>query len=198
MPARDEARRHLNLATGVPVILCVSRLTEKDTGKPHKTEGVLDLVSVLVALPSDVILVIVGDGPGRQRVEARIAEAEVGDRVRLIGSVEHDDLKWFYAACDVFAYPDSTDLPRVAVLEAQACSRPVVLMRNGSAEATVDDGRTGLLANDLDEFRAHLAALAGDRARCESMGEAARAYVLRFHSIDRHVRQIEDWLRCPN
>jgi glycosyltransferase involved in cell wall biosynthesis len=134
---------------------------------------ILDLLEAVAPLPDDVLLLIVGEGHGRQRVESRVAELELGKRVRVTGSV--DDVRPFYAACDVFAYPYELDRPWMAVLEAQAYGRPVITMRTESAEITVQDGRTGLLATDLNEFRDHLATLTSDRRRCESMGGARPA-----------------------
>lgn len=197
MPSREEARRSLGLPEEAPVILCVGRLPEhKDYGSLGKTEFILDLLDALALapLPSDVVLVLVGGGPGRQRVEKKVAKLKLEGRVRLAGSVPHEDVRWFYAACDFFAYPVQTDRMFVVILEAQACGRPVVTMQTDSAQLTVDAGRTGLLAKDLEEFQVHMAALASDRARCESMGQAAREYIAKFHSIEIRVRQIEDLL----
>jgi len=64
---------------------------------------------------------------------------------------------------------------------------PVITMHTRSAELTVEAGRTGLLAKDLEEFQAHLAALAFDRARCESMGKGGPEYIAKFHSIDTQI-----------
>ena len=69
-------------------------------------------------------------------------------------------------------------------------------MRTESAEITVQDGRTGLLAGDLNEFRDHLASLTGDRRRSESMGREARDYVAGSHSIDVRAQQLEEILRA--
>jgi glycosyltransferase involved in cell wall biosynthesis len=194
IPSRHEARRALDLPQDAPIVLCVSRLTERrQDGRPGKTEMILDLLDAVAPLPDDVVLLIVGDGPGRQRVEQRVAELELGKRVRVTGSV--DDVKPFYAACDVFGYPYGLDRPWLSILEAQASGRPVVTMRTESAEITVQDGRTGLLAGDLNEFRDHLASLTGDPRRCESMGREARDYVASSHSIDVRAQQLEEILR---
>jgi glycosyltransferase involved in cell wall biosynthesis len=140
------------------------------------------------------MLVHVGDGPGRERVEEAGRKLGLDRRLRLAGAVEHRDAVWYFAACDFLALPDLRDFPWLAVLEAQSCGRPVVTTRTSSAELTVDEGRTGLLAADRQEFEAHMAALALDRARCLSMGTAAREYVERTHSMDVRLRQIEDLL----
>ena len=194
LPTREEARHHLGLPAATPVILCVSRFTlpRKTDGRPQKAAMLVDLVAAVAPMAADVILVLVGDGPGRQQVEAEAARLKPKGRVRLVGHVP--DVRWFYAACDIFAYPYLLDRPWVAVLEAQACGRPVVTMQTDSANLITVEGRTSLLAKDLEEFQVHLAALAKDRARCEEMGKAAQEYVAEFHSMETRVRQIENLL----
>jgi glycosyltransferase involved in cell wall biosynthesis len=193
--AREEARRSLDLPLDVPVVVCVSRFTgPKGDGRPGKTEGVLQLVRSMPEVPQDALCVIVGDGQGRPEIEAERARLGLGERVRLTGAVPNHDIHTYYAASDVFAYPYDLDRPWLAGLEAQASGRPVVTMRTGSAEATVDDGRSGLLAANGDEFRALLSELLGNRERCEAMGRAAREYVARHHSLEVRVRQLESLL----
>jgi glycosyltransferase involved in cell wall biosynthesis len=193
LPSREEARRHLGLPETAPVILCVSRFTlRRKDGRPGKADMLIDLLAAVAPLATDVVLVLVGDGAGRPQVEAEAAKLKPDGRVRLVGHVP--DVRWFYAACDVFAYPYRLDRPWVALLEAQACGRPVVTMRTDSGSLIVQDGRTGLLAADLDEFQAHLKALVQDRARREEMGKEARQYAASFHSTETRIAQIENLL----
>lgn len=206
LPEREDARRRLGLPRDKPVILCMGRFPAQEKNKAGKTEMVLALLTAFAPLSRDIVLVIVGDdGPGYKQVEDRVAKLELNgrvrligpeERVRLVGSRDNADVKWFYAACDFYAYPHTLDRPWLSVLEAQACGRPVVTMRTQSTETIVDSERTGLLANDLAEFQKHIAALAGDRARCEAMGRAACDYVAKFHSMDVRIRQIEELLGC--
>ena len=197
VPSREDARSWLDVAGDVPVVLCVSRLSRPmNHGRPGKTEMLLDLLDAVAPLPA-VQLLLVGDGKGRATIEERVAEKGLAERVRLAGSVE--DVRPYFAACDVYAYPHPLDRVWVSVLEAQACGRPVVTMRTDSGDMSVENGRTGLLANDLAEFRAQLASLTADRARCERMGEAARDFITRTHTIGVRVGQIEALLegRAP-
>lgn len=193
--SREEARRSLDLPLDVPIVVCVSRLTGRRTdGRPGKAEGVLELVRSVPTLPEDALCVIVGDGEGRDEIEVERARLGLTERVRLTGAVPNPDVHAYYAAADVFAYPYDLDRPWLSGLEAQASGRPVVTMRTGSAEATVYDGRTGLLATNRDEFRALLSELLANRERCETMGRAARDYVAGNHSLDVRVRQLESLL----
>lgn len=196
MPSREEARRRLELPPEVPVILCAGRFSMgRHPGRFKKTEMMLDLIAAVSRLPREVVLLLVGDnGPGRARLEREAAVMEPAGRIRVIVSLENAAMPWYYAACDLYAYPHPKDTPWVSVLEAQHCGRPVVTMRTASAELSVQEGRTGLLAKDFDEFEAHLAALVADPIRREAMGRAGREYVARHHSLEVRIRQIEELL----
>lgn len=201
IPTQVEARQRLGLPQDAPVLLCLCRFTMPEGTRGGKTLMALDLLAAFALLPEHVLLVILGDdGPGQGLVEQEIAQRKLGRRVRLIrpqerarlvGSISNEDVKWFYAACDLYAYPHTLDRPWLSLVEAQACGRPVVTMRTPSTELIVDSGRTGFLAKDLHEFRTHAAVLASDRQRCAAMGLAAREYVAQFHSMEGQVRKIE-------
>ena len=195
VPPQADARRRLGLPLDAPIVLSVSRLpSARSDGRPWKTEMVLELLAAAASLPPEALLVHVGDGSGRDRVEQEARRLGLDGRLRLAGAVDHHDAVWYFAACDFLAFPDLRDFPWLAVLEAQSCGRPVVTTRTRSAEMTVEAGRTGLLAADREEFEAHVAALALDRPRCRAMGAAAREYVDRTHAMDVRLRQIEDLL----
>lgn len=199
IPSREEARLRLELPLDAPVVLCLARFPKRS--KYGKTEMVITLLQVLAELPRDVLLVLVGDdGPGRRQVEDNMARLRLGARVRLLGtkererlmgSISNEDVPWFYAAADVYAYPHSVDQPWLSVTEAQACGRPVVTMRTESSELSIRHGVTGLLAADVDEFRAHLGALLGDAERREAMGRAAYENFTAHHSMEHHIDRIE-------
>jgi 1,2-diacylglycerol 3-alpha-glucosyltransferase len=127
-------------------------------------------------------------------IEAEVGKLELGERVRLVGSVEHADIGVYFAACDVYVQPHPLDGPWLSVLEAQACGRPVVTMRTGSGELTVKAGESGFLAENIEDFRDRVIALTSDRARCAAMGRAARQFIERAHSIQVRARQIEELL----
>jgi glycosyltransferase involved in cell wall biosynthesis len=195
VPPQADARRRLGLPLDAPIVLSVSRLPPgRSDGRPWKTEMVLELLAAGASLPPEALLVHVGDGPGRDRVEQEATRLGLDGRLRLAGAVDHPDAVWYFAACDFFAFPDLRDFPWLAVLEAQSCGRPVVTTSTPSAEMTVEPGRTGLLARDRKEFEAYIAALALDRPRCRAMGAAAREYIERTHSMRVRLEQIEDLL----
>jgi glycosyltransferase involved in cell wall biosynthesis len=181
------------------IVLCVARLTAaRGQGRPGKTSSIVELLRVVASLPESVLCVLVGDGPGRAEILEERAKLSLEDRVLLAGAVSNREIATYHAASDVFAYPYDMDRPSMAVMEAQASGRPVVRLRSPSAELAVEEGRTGLLANDMDEFRTHLRDLLMEHSRSEQMGDAARAYIGRAHSVEIRVDQILRLLSAPS
>jgi glycosyltransferase involved in cell wall biosynthesis len=199
MPSRNEARVRLELPPEALVVLCLARFPER--AKHGKTEMVVTLLRVLAELPEHVVLLLVGDGgPGRVQVEAEIAKLRLQARIRfigpqererLMGSISNEHVPWFYAASDVYAYPHPHDQPWLSLVEAQACSRPVVTMRTESSELLIRHHETGLLAADTDDFRSYLGELLSDPERREAMGRAAYGHVASNLSMAHHMERVE-------
>lgn len=199
LPSREEARRVLGLQLEGPIILCVSRLSQRRFAgdpRPGKAEAVLDLVRAFAALPPNALLLLVGDGDGRRKIESEAARLNLGARVHLAGQVDNAEIGWYYAACDFFAIPEmaESNRPYQALLEAQAAGRAVVTTDTDLNQITTEPGRTALLAKDLSEFQSHLLTLATDRSRCDEMGRAAAEFVARNYSIEVRAAQIEKLL----
>lgn len=96
-----------------PVALYVGRLA------PEK--GVLRLAA-LADPASGFDLVVVGDGPDRNRVRRRLSAANV----RFTGLLHGTELADAYRSADVFVFPSTTDTLGLVVLEALASGLPVV------------------------------------------------------------------------
>lgn len=83
-------------------------------------------------------LVIIGEGPERQRLER-----EAGPTITFLGSQSGQVLKDHYRRCRAFIFPGIEDFG-ITPLEAQASGRPVVAFRRGGVLETVVEGETGV------------------------------------------------------
>ncbi len=85
-----------------------------------------------------VPLIVVGDGPERERLEA-----SAPSNVEFVGRVPDDhDLAEYYRDARALLYPGIEDFG-ITALEAQACGRPVLGLRGGGLMETVEEGVTG-------------------------------------------------------
>ncbi len=135
---RMEWRRRLKLAGDAPVVGIVAAL------RPEKNHRLfLEAVQrVSAALPNARYL-IAGEGPLRGELEGYARQLGVGDSVQFVGNV--DDTPGFLSAIDLFALTSDNEASPVSIVEAMACSRPVVATNVGSINELVTVGVTGLL-----------------------------------------------------
>src|SRR4051812_16233061 len=85
--------------------------------------------------------VLVGDGPVRSDIEARVREYGLADDVSFVG--EQQDLVAYLSAADLFLLPSAQESFGLAALEAMACEVPVVASNVGGLPEIVQDGVTG-------------------------------------------------------
>src|SRR6185295_16758739 len=136
-------------------------------------------------------LVMIGDGPDREPLERRIADAGLSAAVQFAGE-QHDLVSWL-SASDVFLLPSSQESFGLAALEAMACEVPVVASRIGGLPEVIDDGATGFLCapDAVDEMAARTVDRLSDAALRASMGRAAAEAVRTRFCTEAIVPQYE-------
>ncbi len=144
------------------------------------------------------VFVIAGDGEGRQQLEQRIRQRDLGSVVKWIGAVSEDQKKALLATCDCFCLPSTerTEAFGVTLLEAMCYQKPVIGtdIRGSGVGWVVQPHENGLLAHT-----SHVASLAAAVAwlrqhpqRAEKMGQSGYLRLQRRFSIDSVSRSIED------
>lgn len=120
--------------------------------------------------------IIVGDGPEREALAARLPEAV------FTGFLSGHALAEAYASSDVFFFPSATETFGNVTLEAMASGLPAVCADATGSRSLVLDGETGLLApiGDVEGFTAAIERLLLQAAERERMGAAGRARALEF------------------
>ena len=95
-------------------------------GRLQSYKHVDRIIDAMALIPSDLRLVITGDGPERPRLEALAAERRVTDRVSLIGRVDTDTLYRWYASAQVFCSMSTNEAMPVTILEMLAAGARIV------------------------------------------------------------------------
>jgi glycosyltransferase involved in cell wall biosynthesis len=132
-----------------------------------------------------VHFVIAGDGPGRDELAAKIAQAPWRDQVTLLG--HRADVPNLLASLDVLVLPSYAHegIPQI-ILQAQAMSCAVVATTIGGIPEVVRDGVTGLLVppRDAAALAEKIGALLDDPALSAHLGQNARMEIEKHHSLE--------------
>lgn len=167
------------------------------TLKPwHDVDTLIDAFGLLAADLPEAHLLIVGEGPERQRLEARLAALGIADKAQFTGAVPADRVAAELARMSVGIACYRQDQPfyfsPLKLYEYMAAGLPVVVSRTGGLEKLTGAGRFGLDVppEDPPALASALTRLAADRAQRAAMGAAARDHVLHHHSWDGIARDL--------
>lgn len=152
---RDHLRADFGVeATVIPNGLRVERFREAEpadrdrpylltVGRLEEYKGVQHLIRALPEIP-EYDLVVAGDGPYRDRLEAIAREAGVRDRVVFEGFVERSALPALYAGASVYVTLSEHEAYGMTVAEALASETPCVVRESGAlVEWTSREGCVG-------------------------------------------------------
>jgi glycosyltransferase involved in cell wall biosynthesis len=113
---RATFRSKLNISLDAPIVLFVHRLA--------KRKGAHLLPEVLATLPSQTVLVVVGDGPERENIVREFERRGLSARVRMEGAVAQSSVIKYFAIADVFLLPSEEEGCPHVLLEALAAGVP--------------------------------------------------------------------------
>ncbi|MGN7158587.1 glycosyltransferase [Sphingomonas sp. SAFR-052] len=177
----DRAAAKARLGVDGPLVVSLGALIPR---KGHRI-----VLEAVAALPG-VTLWIVGGGPDRAALAARIAELEVGDRIRLCGPLPHDALPDLLAAADVMALASSSEGLANAWVEALASGTPIVIPDAGAAREVVTCPAAGrIVARDALSFAQGIAAVLSQPADSAATRATVDAY-----SWERNAIELRDHL----
>jgi hypothetical protein len=165
-------------------------------------DDLIDACSELARRRIDFVCDIIGDGPLREMLQAKIEQLDLSSRVNLLGSLSQDAVLEKLQAADIFALASTTDtqgatdvFPTV-ILEAMASARPVVSTRLAGIPELVVDGQTGMLVPPGDSTAlAHaLEQLLRDPELPLRFGDAGRARIEQHFRIEQTVAPLVEML----
>ena len=159
-----------------------------------RVDWLLQAMAPLLAANPQLLLVVVGDGPERPKLESLSKTLGIVEQVRFQGWV--DRMADWYATADLVVIGSSWEGTPLAIIEAMASARAAVSTDVGGVRDIIEDGLTGLVVGMDDDkaFRRAVHELVSDPARRDRMGSNAAAASERFSS-DRLVDDLDQLYR---
>jgi glycosyltransferase involved in cell wall biosynthesis len=172
-------------------------------GRLERNKGFDVLIRALETLARDKALperwrwVLIGTGPMRGALEARISSAGLNGRAILRGAVDAVELHGWYEAATIFVHPTLYEGSSLVTLEAMAHRRAIVATKAGGLPDKVVPGVNGWLVEpgDARALAEAIRAAVSSRAELGRMGAQSRALVEREFSWDAAADRVVDLYR---
>lgn len=156
----------------------------------------LDALIMAVADIPEVRLLVIGDGPERERCHHLAQKLGMGERITFLGWLPTaEDVVGAVLTARIFVMNSSSEGGPRSALEAMGMGMPVIVTPVGIMPEVIDDGVNGILTDgSRGDLRRKIMRLVEDDARRESLGREARKILDRF---DRAllIRQYADFLK---
>ena len=171
-------KRHARSGNQVPTLFFCGRL--------HRVKGIdylLEALSILRRQYPNIKLKIFGRGPLREKLENHVRAAGLSEQVQINGYATYSRLTAELAQSDIAVFPSLYEAQSIAVLEAMACSKPVVAFDLPFSREIISHGKTGLLAQPMDpqDLARSISKLLSSEDLRVKIGDNAREYVRRHH-----------------
>jgi glycosyltransferase involved in cell wall biosynthesis len=178
--------RRLGLNPDHPVVMQVGRLSpQKDP------EMFLKGANYVLSSISEAQLVWIGEGPLFMEVKSEVESLQMQDKIHLLGRI--DQAYRCLAAADVVTSTSRWEGLPYSILEAMACSKPVVTTAVNGCSEIVINGKTGYTVEVGDAFgwAKSILHLIADPQQAQLMGSAAKRLVEEKYSLSKMVSLIE-------
>ncbi len=130
------------------VLMTLGRLDSYERYKGF--DEMIDLMPQLSTIIPNLTYLIVGEGPDRDRLEAKVRSLNIQKQVVFTGFITESEKADHYRLADAYVMPSKGEGFGIVFLEAMACGIPVVASKLDGSREAVRDGLLGILVNPDD------------------------------------------------
>ena len=161
-------------------------------GRLSKEKGILNLIEAIGYIPNAKLL-IAGDGPEREKIEAYISEHKLDGRITLLGYQNQDSIHKYITNSRFVVIPSicNENCP-YSVLEAMEIGKPIVASRIGGIPELIADGENGYLykADDINELKEKLMLMLDNDDKVNRFAQKSRELYESYYSPDSYYNEL--------
>ena len=148
----------------------------------------------LLPLYSHLKLVIIGEGTEQNALKQLCRDFGIFDNVLFTGRIPFKDISTYYNKIDVLVNISEYESFGVSVVEAMACSKPVIVTNVGGLKEVVKDDSVGLKVNvaDVEDTVNAIERLINDKSLYNQIAINARKHVIENYNWEDNLKQMMD------
>lgn len=184
-----EIREEFGIKKDEVMVINVAMFNDLKTKMTKGQKHIIQILPKLISSNEKIKFIFVGDGPMRGEIEEKSIRLGLDKKVIFAG--KRTDIPSMMYAADIFChYPDQETFGMV-ITEAMAGYTPVVARSIGGMTSIVENGKSGYLVSDLDNFLNKILYLSRDPQMRKSMGEYGRKLVEEKFTLEKVVDKLE-------
>ncbi|MEM1483818.1 glycosyltransferase [Oscillospiraceae bacterium PP1C4] len=121
-------------------------------GREKSVDVMLNYWKESIKPEENIKLLIIGDGPCKEELEAQSRALGIEDMVTFAGKVLHDEIPPYFAGCDFYITASTSDTNSISMLEGMATGLPVLQITDPLNEGQVRDGINGFIFGSAQEM----------------------------------------------
>ncbi len=135
---------------------------------------------------------LVGEGPDLPKIQAKISEMGLDDKVRFLG--RQDEIAQVISLADLLLLPSEKESFGLVALEAMACGVPTIGSQTGGIPELIEHGKTGFIApiGDTETMANYAIKLLSDDRMVEQFRQACLETACKDFCKDSITSQYED------
>ena len=187
----DDLRRSLKINKKDFIILFVGRLAEE-----KNVEFLINSQKELIKKYKNIKLIIVGDGPDKEKYEKLSKDLDLEDNIIFTGKVSWEDMPYYYHVADIFATASKTETQGLTIIEAMASNVVPVCMRDEAFQSMVAEDLNGLFFETEEEYQKQVLFLYENRDELQKIDKQARIQAEHYSSKNYADRVLEVYNRA--
>lgn len=134
----------------------------------------------LVNMHSDLIYIIIGDGPNRAHLEALVDMYKLRGNIFFYGDLSHDEAMYYLSKSDIFSLPSYRETFGLVYLEAMYLEKPVILCDGNGIDGIVSSNESAMIIreNNTDDLVEAIDLLLTNNELYEKVVSAGRDIVI--------------------
>lgn len=121
-------------------------------GHEKSVDVMLDYWKESIRPDEHIRLLIIGDGPCKDALEAQAHDLGIDNMVQFAGKIMHSDIPPYLGGCQFYITTSTSDTNSISMLEGMACGLPVLQITDPLNEGQVRDGVNGFIFGSAQEM----------------------------------------------
>ena len=161
-------------------------------GRLSREKGILNLVEAINNIPG-ARLIIAGDGPERENIQAYIKEHKLENRITLLGYLNQNDIRENIRKCRFVTVPSICfeNCP-YSILETMEIGKPIIGSKIGGIPELIQDGINGFTYehNDVTKLTNILMKLFGNDETVKQFSKNSKQIFIQNYSAEAYYNKL--------